>query len=209
MISINNYITIIIALFIFSCGGDTGTGDDGAGGAASDLAYLELSMVSVDGSHTLTISVKNFSSISSITFDLGYNGNKFTPDIPSPSASSSINLIESTNKIECLYTNSITGNEPLAEITFNGPSQPEGEVFLLKNILILDSSNSPIYYTCSDQSLKDPQACSNNNAAWSFDPTEFEVKWICFIDRTPNEATVFDGFSWRNDFCSGVPVTWE
>ena len=210
MISIKNYFIFIIASLFISCGGDdTSTGADGQE-FNFDGAQLLMAM---SDDLTLTISVKNFSAVNQIKFDLVFNFGNFS--VSSSEKSGTIDameemLDEENNRLSYLFTSNISGDADLVTIQF-ASNNYDSEVFRPENILIYDSQGSPLYYKCSNTTYADPIACRNNNEVWKIDRDTFHYQTICYINEHPTNGEMIGNgeYRWTNTFCDGIPATWE
>ena len=204
MISVKNYFILIMTFLFISCEGEeTIAGGDGI---AFTGAMLLLDM---SDDLELTISVRNFTEVDNILFELEYNVDIFS--FSSSSKGGTIDtmeekLDEDNNILSYLFTSNISGDDELVTIKFTSPNY-NGEVFRLKEIGIYNLA-SPVYYTCSDATLLDPDICRSNNETWGFDRDFFRRGTICYINETTSGLTLGD-YGWSKQWCDIIEASWE
>ena len=114
---------------------------------------------------------------------------------------------EDNHTLSYLFTSNISGDAELVTIQFESNNY-NGEVFRPENILIYDSNDTPIYYTCSNATYTDPIACSNYGESWKIDRDTFQKQTICYINETTSGLTLGD-YGWSKQWCDIIEASWE
>tara|TARA_Y100001970_G_scaffold278573_1_gene384455 strand:+ start:1329 stop:2030 length:702 start_codon:yes stop_codon:yes gene_type:complete len=229
--NILNYIIYITSLLIISCGGGDDLANPGSG-YVWDKPEIVLTM---NDDNSLQISTLRFDDVQYIKFDLNYFYDKFIPTnvLPGDFGTVDDNVVGTIaspddNKVQIVISGDISDGV-LATVNFTSTGSIEGTYFWLTDILIYDSNNEPLYYSCQSGSSNnvtgneaDPAVCNMNGGAWQIegypDDPVFKTGLACFVDGHPNPENKAYGalgtFMWVSQFCEtwygwNPPSEWD